>query len=86
MEAVNQGECELAIGNLSKLSSIQPGRAFALYSAMAYCEAKLGDLPEARRLTQLAQQYARDPQERGKAGEFLQQIHRAEESKSLAAR
>ena len=86
MEAVNQGECELAIRNLSKLSAIRTDRAFPLYSAMAYCEAKLGDFPEARRLTQLAQQYARDPKERGKAGEFLQQIHRAEESKSLTAR
>ena len=49
--------------------------AYPYYSSLAYCEAKVGNVEEAKRLTSLAQQYARDPKERSRAGDVLNQLN-----------
>lgn len=74
MEAVEQGDCELAITNLKAITTMKPDRAYPYYSSLAYCDAKLGNLDEAKRMTALAEQYARDPKERSRAEDFLNQL------------
>lgn len=76
MEAARQGQCGVVIEALTVMKTVGPDRAFPVFSAESFCYWRLGNPAEARRLAQMARQYAKSPEEVQRAQNLLDQIDR----------
>lgn len=76
LEAVRANQCGTAITAFSGIKTVKPDRAFSLFSSEAYCQWKLGNANEGRRLAGVARQYATSPQEARRIEDFLDQVNR----------
>lgn len=76
IEAVRANQCGAAITAFAGIKTVKPERAFALFSAQAYCQWQLGNASEGRRLAGLAKQYANTPEETKRMDDFLDQLNR----------
>ena len=77
MEAVREGDCKTTIDALTGIKTITPDRASPIFSAEAYCYWRLGNPGEARRLGEMAKQYAKTQDEAKRAQNLLDQLNRA---------
>jgi tetratricopeptide (TPR) repeat protein len=85
MQEVNAGHYGIARSVLTSLKTVKPTEAFAVYSALAYCDLRLNIPDQARVLGQRAKEYAGTDAERQHADEFLDYLDRLEKSKNTAA-
>jgi len=76
MEAVRANDCSAAIAAANGLKTVTPDHAFPLLSTQAYCYLRLNNAPEARRLAQVAKQYAQTPAETQRMDDLLEQTNR----------
>ena len=80
MTAFNEGQCATSLSALAPITVVKADRAFAFFYAKAYCDWKLGNLSEAHRQGDLARQYARKPEEKARAKQFLEELDSGGES------
>jgi Flp pilus assembly protein TadD len=85
MTAMQANTWLLAVGALSQIRKVDPGHAFPLFSALAYCYIQLNQLPAAHDMALKARQYARTPDEQMQASRTLGYLD-ARELKSDANR
>ncbi len=76
MEAARQGRCAVVIETLTAMKTVGPDHAFLVFSAESFCYWRLGNPGEARRLAEMAKQYAKSPEESQRAQNLLDQINR----------
>ncbi|MBV9611378.1 MAG: hypothetical protein JO091_02855 [Acidobacteriaceae bacterium] len=77
MEAATQGQCVVSLSALAPIKTIQADRAFPLYSALTYCNSRLGRTGDARHWGELARQYAETAEQRATVEHLLQQLNRS---------
>ena len=76
MEAVRANDCGAAIAAFTGIKTVNAERAFPFFSTQAYCYWRLDNAKEARRLGELAKQYATTPDETSRIQNFLDQLNR----------
>jgi tetratricopeptide (TPR) repeat protein len=84
MQEMNAGHYGAALSVLTSLKTIKPAEAFAVYSALAYCDLRLNIPDQARVLGQRAKEYAVTEAERQRANEFIEHLDRLEKYRSAA--
>jgi tetratricopeptide (TPR) repeat protein len=76
MEAAQQGDCKLAISALTGIKTVRAEHALPVFSTEAYCYWRLDNPNEARRLAEMAKQYAKTPDETKRVQNLLDQLNR----------
>ncbi len=61
MTAMNTGQWGVALIALSQIKTVTPDRAYAFFSALAYCDLQLKNRNQARSMAEKAKQYAKSP-------------------------
>ncbi len=74
--SIQERQYGFALSTLAQIKIVKPDRAYTLFSAMAYCLAQLGDLRGAKTYGEQAKQYAKNPNERFQAENFLASVER----------
>jgi tetratricopeptide (TPR) repeat protein len=75
MNLQNWGRAAVA---LSSMKTIQPDRAFDVFSAIATCDLSLGHVEAARQVAERAQQYAKTSEEKAEARKLIAQFQSIE--------
>ncbi|MBV9762238.1 MAG: hypothetical protein JO340_16880 [Acidobacteriaceae bacterium] len=76
LEAVRANQCGTAITAGAPIKTVTHERAFSLFSSEAYCQWKLGNANDGRKLAEKARQYASTPEETKRMDDFLEQMNR----------
>lgn len=76
--AANANRFELALSTLSSVRNVQPNIAYEVFYAMAYCQAKLNRLGEAKRTGSQAKAMARTADQQRRADNLLRYVDQSE--------
>ncbi len=74
MVATNARQWSVAVSAFSQIKTVTPERAYALFSALAYCNLQLKALPQARALAEKAKPYAKSPDEETQIANMLRHL------------
>lgn len=72
--AVNDRQWGVGLSALSQIKTVTPEHAYALFSAIAYCDFQLRALKPARAMAEKAKQYAKSPDEESQVANLLRSM------------
>ena len=79
LTATNEQQWNVGFVALSHIKAVTPERAYALFSAIAYCELHMKDLKEARAGAERAKQYAKSPDQELQISSILRYLDALEQ-------
>lgn len=74
LTATNDRQWGVALGALSQIRTVGPERAYALFSALAYCDLQMNELKQARAMAERAKQYAKSPDQELQVSSMLRHL------------
>jgi tetratricopeptide (TPR) repeat protein len=74
LTATNDRQWGVALSALSQIKRVGPERAYALFSALAYCDLQMKELKQARAMAERAKQYAKSPDQELQISSMLRHL------------